>query len=223
MAHFLNFLSNHSEVHYLFVNDGSSDDTQRILEELCKTTDRAQVLQLESNSGKAEAVRQGMNRCFEQSFDFVAYWDADLSTPLEELPRFLSVMNEKPEINIVTGARVKLVGRWIDRQRRRHYTGRIFATAVSVLLDIDLYDTQCGAKLFRAIPEVTHIFEKPFLSKWIFDVELLARYREKRDLFSELVELPLMQWRDVGGSKIKLRDFLTAPLELLRIRSAFKN
>ncbi len=220
---FLNFLSKNPGVHYLFVNDGSTDDTQRVLDELCATSERAEVLHLDSNSGKAEAVRQGMKKCFEQSFEYVAYWDADLSTPLEELPRFLSLMDEKPQINIVTGARVKLIGREVERKASRHYFGRMFATAVSVLLGIDLYDTQCGAKLFRVMPVVSKVFDEPFHTRWIFDVEIFARYKQERDLWAELIELPLLQWRDVDGSKVRIQDFFKAPLELFRIRRMYKN
>lgn len=204
------------------MNDGSTDDTRAVLDELSEKSERMEVLHLDQNSGKAEAVRQGMIQCLKQSCGFAGYWDADLSTPLAEIPRMLSVFQKKQEIRIVSGARVKLVGRKIERKPSRHYFGRIFATAVSVLVGIDLYDTQCGAKLFRLGPEMVGLFDQPFLTRWIFDVEIFVRYRQVGDLWSELVEMPLQEWRDVEGSKVRLRDFFRAPFELLRIRSAYK-
>ena len=113
-----------------------------------------------------------------------------------------------------------------DRERGeiRHYAGRIFATCASVTLGIAFYDTQCGSKLFRNDPEVRRCFQEPFLGRWTFDVEILARMiagrrRAGDGSIDELVyEYPLRIWREFGESKVRPWDLLTGLWDLTRIR-----
>ena len=209
----------------LCVDDGSKDETARVLEELAsRSAGRIHVLRLAQNRGKANAVRAGMLQAIEAGADRVGYWDADLATPLEEIPRFEAVLEARPRIIGVLGSRVRMLGTEIDRSAARHYMGRVFATIASVVLRLAVYDTQCGAKLFRAGPVLRAALKAPFRSRWAFDVELIARLdRASRaaggppasDL---LMELPLQVWRDVGGSKLSVPAMVRATLELLAVR-----
>lgn len=124
------------------------------------------------------------------------------------------------------GARVKLLSCHIERNAVRHYLGRVFATFASMTLELPIYDTQCGAKLFRMTPMLDPVLEKPFLSRWIFDVELIARMvqaqpRSGKRVQDCLYEFPLQCWRDVPGSKLKSGDFLRAIRELWQIRREY--
>src|SRR5437762_2862299 len=89
---------------------------------------------------------------------------------------FLDAAENGCDVSFVFVDRVKLLGRNIQRSLIRHYCGRVFATVASLALGVDVYDTQCGAKIFRATPEMRQIFATPFRSQWIFDVEILSRY-----------------------------------------------
>ncbi|MEA2162893.1 MAG: dolichyl-phosphate beta-glucosyltransferase [Thermoanaerobaculia bacterium] len=215
------------EVDFLFVNDGSRDGTLRVLQTLRGSDpQRFAVLNLEKNSGKAEAVRRGILAALDQHPDFVGFWDADLATPFSELPGFLEILEARTEIHIVMGARVRLLGREISRRPARHYVGRVGATLISSSLGLAVYDTQCGAKIFRASDTLRDVFSEPFLSRWIFDVEIIARYIERwgRDAVAGSVyELPVMRWHDVTGSKVKSHDFLRALHDLWKIRRAYRN
>jgi len=156
--------------------------------------------------------------------DFVniGYWDADLSTPLTTIPRFCELLNSQG-ISIVIGSRVRLLGRRIQRRAIRHYLGRIFATFASLLLQLPVYDTQCGAKLFKNNKELKVIFGKPFIVNWTFDVEILARFilaerfMGTGSLKERAVEYPLEEWTGVPGSKIKPIDVALAIVELIKI------
>jgi glycosyltransferase involved in cell wall biosynthesis len=209
---------------FLLVDDGSTDRTFSILSRLEATMPRSfEVLRLVHNMGKAEAVRVGMRKAFHSDAAYVGFWDADLATPLGTVRLFEDVLRERPAVEMVLGARVRLLGTHIRRNPTRHYLGRGFATVAALVLGIDIYDSQCGAKLFRATEDVQRVFDAPFVSRWIFDVELLARFiRRKRaagvqNVEELLYELPLPQWHDKKGSKLRPTDFVRAILDLRRI------
>ncbi|KAH9250057.1 hypothetical protein BASA81_012103, partial [Batrachochytrium salamandrivorans] len=132
-AEILQFAKDHHEaVKLLLVNDGSTDGTLAMLQGLS-----LDVLDLETNVGKAEAVRLGMIHAVQKySPKVVGFWDADLATPLSSVLSFLQVMDRRPEVEMVFGARVALLGRKIERHASRHYLGRVFATLASSMLGL---------------------------------------------------------------------------------------
>lgn len=208
------------DVDFLFVDDGSTDQTLARLREIEQSLPgRASVLALERNSGKAEAVRQGMRAAFKSGADLAGYWDADLATPLDEIARFRAVLASHPAVELVLGARVQLLGRLVRRSPIRHYLGRIFATGVSLFLRLPIYDSQCGAKLMRNRAELAALFDEPFCVNWTFDVEILARLLRLRGraAYDALYELPLERWEDVAGSKVGASDFFVAFAEIARL------
>jgi len=206
----------------VFVNDGSSDGTQAVLEALRDASGgRIEALALERNVGKGEAVRHGMRFAIENGARVVGFADADLSTPPDELVRVRDEL-VRHGVSVVTGARVALIGRDIKRRASRHYLGRIFATFASAILETPFYDTQCGAKFFRASPLLAAALEAPFLSRWAFDVELLGRLlvgtKEHAPLTRrDFREVPLHRWEDVGGSKLRPGGMARAAGDLLVI------
>jgi dolichyl-phosphate beta-glucosyltransferase len=207
------------KIEFLFVNDGSTDNTLQVLQSM-----GADVLNLEKNSGKAEAVRRGILAALDRSPDYVGFWDADLATPLSELAGFMEIAESRKAIQMVFGARVRLLGREISRRPARHYFGRVGATLISFSLGLAVYDTQCGAKLFRATSDVRDVFSTPFLSRWIFDVEIIARFVQRwgRDRVAQSIyEYPVTRWHDVKGSKVKSRDFVRALHDLWKIHRAY--
>ena len=221
---FIDYLEQRLDVSLLLVDDGSDDATASVLGSLAaEYPDRVQMMSLPYNMGKAEAVRRGTVAALELNPRFVGYWDADLATPLSAIWKFAEILDAHPEAVAVFGARVQLLGRKIERSAVRHYLGRIFATAASIVLSLRVYDTQCGAKLFRTTAACRKAFATPFLSRWIFDVEILARLiqlhhaGELRHPSQVVIEYPLQEWADVAGSKVRPRDFLRAFLSLVRI------
>ena len=223
----LRFLESQPSSHVCLVNDGSSDGTLRVLENV-RTSRPAQVtvVNLPSNRGKAEAVRQGvLHAAGSARFGFIGFWDADLSTPFRELDALVGALTAHPSCQLVMGSRVKRLGAHIERRVSRHVLGRVFSTFASALLGLPIYDSQCGAKLFRA-EAVGMLFGEPFVTQWLFDLEIIARLRGRlgRDAALEAaIEVPLGEWIHVGGSKLRVSHMAKVPFELPRLRSHYRS
>ncbi len=206
----------------VLVDDGSTDDTFRRVDEFrAARPDRAQALRLERNGGKGEAVRRGLLAAIESGARTVGYADADMATPPEEILRVAALVADGGA-EAALASRVALLGTEIRRSGKRHYLGRVFATAASLALRARVYDTQCGAKFFRVDDALRDAVAEPFLSRWVFDVELLgrlmaARRRAGRDRCDGIVETPLARWTDVGGSKLGLFAMFRAAWDLARV------
>lgn len=218
---FRRFLVDSPRCRLIFVNDGSRDGTLDVLQRLAGACDPGlvDVIDLAQNGGKAEAVRQGMLHAWQGGAELIGFWDADLATPLDAVDDFVRVFDRYENIEIVVGSRVVLLGHAVERNAKRSLLGRCFAWAASLAIGIRLQDTQCGAKMFRRTPALPAVLGRRFLSKWIFDVEILARWRQLQEfgapaLTSCLYERPLDAWTEIAGSRLKATDFLKAPLEL---------
>lgn len=208
----------YSWVDFLFINDGSTDNTAQLLDEFSTQFDNVFSLAMLKNSGKAEAIRQAVFQFNTIQYSYVAYLDADLATPVSELLRLYDYLAMHTELDLVMGSRIKLIGNHVKRDSKRHYFGRIFATIVSqFILKFPIYDTQCGAKVFRS-SLAYELFQEPFETKWLFDVELLLRFKKKNnELESKIKEISLEIWEEKGGSKIKVKEFAQFPVQLLKI------
>jgi glycosyltransferase involved in cell wall biosynthesis len=215
----------HPGVQLLFVDDGSTDRTRPALEALCgQMRGRARLLPLSENRGKGEAVRQGMLVAMREGSQLIGYFDADLATPAEEIGRLVALIKET-QAQAVIGARVAMLGTKIDRRPVRHYLGRVFATFASLVLDFTVYDTQCGAKVFRASPLMAAALSEPFAGRWAFDVELLGRLvLGSHDANGvgpdELLEMPLRRWTHMKDEKLRFFTFPLLGIELIKIKLA---
>lgn len=209
-------------VETMLVDDGSTDNTAEVLSELAKDLGRVTVHAMHSNRGKAEAVRQGMLAAVDHLPDWVGYCDADMSTPVCEILRLNEIATTSPGLSVVLASRISLFGLDVQRPAIRHYRDRVFATAATKILGVPVYDTQCGAKLFRNTDALRDALSEPFHSRWSFDVELLGRLLRGRAEIApvpvaEFVEVPLNEWHDVGGNKISTTSSIKAGLELALI------
>ena len=217
----LRALLDDERIRILFVNDGSTDGTLGLLGRLVAELPdgRAALLDLPKNGGKAEAVRQGLRRALAEGATEVGYIDADFATPPSEVRRLVDELH-RSDATVVLGSRVSRLGADIDRNMARHYLGRVFATTASMILGLAVYDTQCGAKLFRDTPTLRHALQQPFRSRWAFDVELLGRLVAGGPgapgiTAADMLEVPLRRWADVGGSKLGGNAMVKAGMDLL--------
>lgn len=165
----------------------------------------------ERNRGKGAAVRAGWD-CGRE-FEFLAFTDADGAVGAREIRRcYESFIERIEEHDVLIGSRVRMLGRQVERRLVRHLSGRVFATAVSLLTGLNSYDTQCGLKLLKR-----EVFEEISAecqsSGFAFDVELLLL--AIREGF-RIKEFPL-DWRDIAGTKVNLL-FDSLPM-LLEVRA----
>jgi dolichyl-phosphate beta-glucosyltransferase len=209
----------------LFVDDGSLDDTRHVLAGICaRLGPRALRLELPSNQGKAEAVRRGLLVGLQMGAPFVGFLDADLATPPEEMLRLVATLRGS-QAQAAFAARVALLGTTIERHALRHYLGRVFATAASLILGLRVYDTQCGAKVFCSSALLASALAEPFHARWAFDVELIGRLLAGAPgipglTSADLLEMALRTWTDVPDSKLRFAAFPRLGVELVRISFA---
>jgi len=207
----------------MLVDDGSRDGTSALHADMvARRPGRIEALALPRNRGKAEAVRQGLLTALKGPAAVVGFMDADLATPTAEMERLCAILCDRKDCDVLLGSRVQMLGRLITRRPLRHYLGRAFATAASLVLRLPVYDSQCGAKLFRRTAALARALERPFLSRWIFDVELLSRLvtraADTTPIPPERIrEEPLERWTDCVGSKLGSWQILLSLLDLVRI------
>jgi len=185
-------------------NDGSKDKTLDIIEKISlQNPSRIYVIDYKENQGKSNTIYKSVNQVLDRKeYDFIGYFDADFSTPVSEMLKLIDRLEDKENF-FLFGSRVLLLNTKIERKWYRHIIGRVIVTLINFKFKLGIYDTQCGAKFFS--PSLAKIaFEKPFFTSWLFDVEVFIRLKNIKMLHYG-VEIPLMKWKDVDGSKLSWR------------------
>lgn len=188
-------------VNVYLTNDGSTDNTAAVLENIAQSMpERCFVINYAKNRGKANTIFEAANYLLAgKNYTHIGYFDADFSTPVQEIIRMLNRLNRNP-YKFLIGSRIKLLNHDINRKVYRHIIGRIIITLVNIKLKLVIYDTQCGAKLFPvAIAKVA--FNQSFRTSWLFDIEIFLRLQQQ-GLLKLGEEFPLRVWTDVDGSKL---------------------
>jgi len=200
----------HWDAEVLVVNDGSRDNTARIVESYAAQHPTLRLLQNPGNRGKGYSVRNGM---LHASGEILLFSDADLSSPIEEADRLFAALE--------TGADVAIGSRWLraelQTQRQslhRQLFGRIFNLVLRIILGLPYRDTQCGFKAFtRRAAQV--IFPRQHIERWGFDPEILFLARK---FGMKVIEVPV-EWAHSEGTRIHpLRDGIRMFVEMLRVR-----
>jgi len=203
LGQLLPVLDNLGNVDLLVVDDGSGVAEQGniriLLEDLSKNHPcLLQPILMKKNCGKGAAVRRAWDAGYDQ-YDWLAFTDADLSVPAEEVARFIGIALEQENPSTLLASRVKMLGRNVERNALRHAIGRIFANYVAKTTNLDVYDSQCGLKI---IPSSAYqkIKDKLHCNRFAFDVDLLCALGDEGE---PVIEVPV-DWSDVKGSKINI-------------------
>lgn len=210
-------------IEWLFVDDGSSDDTRKIIEQYVHSslTGRSFLLSLKENVGKGDAIREGWIRPKISSYDCLGFLDADGAfnkADLEQVIHAYMTHVESGEFEAIWTSRVTLAGRSIERKSSRHYIGRIVATALGWGGHQIPYDTQCGLKFFKTGNNFNSAIQQSFETRWLFEMEILIRYQQIAGVPLKVWEVPLDFWSDVAGSKITRKESFRILGELVKIK-----
>ncbi len=197
----------------LIVNDGSTDETSTIAREtLAQAPIEGHLLENFPNRGKGAAVRKGL---LAAQGSIGLFFDADLSTPLEEIPKVIEpIAND--DVDLAFGSRAlerRLIGQhqpWLREQG-----GRVFNLLVRLTSGLPFWDTQCGFKAFR-LDVCRPILQMVRINGFAFDVELLV-LAQRAGL--RLREIPV-RWNHVEGSKVRfINDSLRMLREVMALRA----
>ncbi|SDR79387.1 Glycosyl transferase family 2 [Gillisia sp. Hel1_33_143] len=217
---FIDFIEGNSGYHFCFVNDGSSDKTIEVLEQLRAGREHyISIYDCEKNGGKAEAVRQGLLHMAQyDDLDYLGFLDADLSTDLTDFDDLVKTISTT-DFQIVNGSRISRMGANITKESARKLISMTINLIICNILGMSFRDTQCGAKIMRK--ELIPIaFNKPFLTKWLFDVEIFMRMKHhfgKEKARDIICEQPLKRWIHADGSKLSMKDSAKIGFQLIHI------
>jgi dolichyl-phosphate beta-glucosyltransferase len=209
----LDYLARESpEAELIVVNDGSTDATSNIVREALNGAKvQTQFLENFPNRGKGAAVRSGL---LAASRPIGLFFDADLSTPLTEIPKVIEPI-ASGDVDVAFGSRAldrKLIG--IRQPWRREQAGRVFNFIVRLGTGMPFWDTQCGFKAFR-LDLCRPILEKMDTIGFAFDVELLFTAHRAG---LRLREVPV-RWNHAEGSKVHvIHDSLAMLREVIALR-----
>ena len=222
---FLTFLDANHRYYFLFIDDGSMDNTFSLLEELCSRNERSSCYRLDENQGKAEAVRYGIQKAKEiNTFDYYGYFDADLAIPIEELNKLYIQLNESDKIEFCYSSKNATLSNEVSQTFKRFIVGRILAKMVKLSLKINVYDTQCGCKMMtKKVAEVA--FKNKFISAWLFDIEIFWRIIiafGNEFIVVNTKEIPLMKLYNKGSSNVRIYDLIKLPMEFYSIHRFYK-
>jgi dolichyl-phosphate beta-glucosyltransferase len=195
----------------LVVNDGSTDETASIVQNISACRPEVRLLEYASNHGKGYAVRYGMLRAVGR---FVLFSDADLATPIEEVEKLIAALEVGADVAI--GSRDVAGSELVQRESIiRELGGRTFNKLVQLLTVPGIHDTQCGFKLFTA-KACKDVFGICKVDDFAFDVEAL--YVAVKLLGLRVAEVPI-KWAHQAGSKISpFRDGPRMVRTLFKIR-----
>ncbi len=193
----------------ILVDDGSSDRTKEVAETCLKDVHH-QVLVNQPNQGKGYSVKRGMLAARGR---FILFSDADFSTPLEEVERFLQYLQSG--YDVVIGSRALPESRVEIRQNiLRQNMGKIFNLFVRLFASQEIHDSQCGFKCFKS-DAAKNLFGRQMLKGFSFDVEIL--YLAQR-LGCRVLEEPVI-WRNSPHSRVHIvKDSLRMLFDIMRIR-----
>ncbi|TGM46498.1 glycosyltransferase [Leptospira biflexa] len=191
-----------SNVDFIIVDDGSPKKEFLKLKENIEhhlSNPKIQLLRYELNLGKGGAIQFGLQVA---KGNYVGFVDADGATPAYELQRIWDHIDTHKDIDLIVGSRIPMLGRSVKKSFYRHIANRVFSYYFHKIFKIQMYDPQCGCKIFKKSLYET-MREKITDLRWLWDTQLIVlSYRNQKKIF----EFPI-DWNEIPDSKFNfLKD-----------------
>lgn len=201
----------------IFVDDGSTDNTCGAISRIALPPGSFEIIRLSKNAGKANAIRIGMNHALISGYDFIGLYDADGAIHPQDMGNAFQMIGASLDIDVVSGARILLAGNNVSRLNHRRWLGRVIATLVSLIIEVQIYDPQSPCKVYRA-SRLRDISRFQIRTKWFVDAEILKFLSKEQHISSRwLVEFPVTNWTDIAGSNISLKSSLRIFKDLITL------
>jgi len=200
----------YSNWEFIFVNDGSTDQTKKLVKQAIKKYPHMKLISYSKNQGKGYALKQGFKQA---SKKFSLFTDIDFSTPLSELRLFYPFIQTGADI--IIGTR-KVRGANITKRQPhlREWLGKRFTNLTNLWLSLDISDYTCGFKLFKT-SVAKKLFSQLKINRWGFDAEILFLANQFQ---YRIVEIPI-KWKDDKRTRVNLtRDIILTLIDLWKIR-----
>ena len=204
---YISFVKNFKKKELIFVDDGSADNTKKVLEKLSKKFNFIKILTYKKNMGKGYAIRKGI---LSSKFENILFSDCDLSTPLNEFKKFGKYIKN---YDIIIGSRDVVDSNVLKKQSFvKEYLGKLSNILIRIFLQIKIYDTQCGFKFFKK--NTLTLFQKQKNNRFGFDFEILFLAKKYNFKVKEVGVV----WVNCENSKVKKIDYIKTLFELFKVR-----
>ena len=198
------FLKKNPNWEYIFVDDGSTDNTRKMIKRAIKNRQQMKLVSYDKNQGKGYALKQGVNKAKK---DLILICDIDFSTPLSQLKLLYPFILKETEV--VIGSRKAQGARILKHQSIiREWLGRQFTSMSKIWLGLDVSDVTCGFKLFTK-KAGKKLFSESKIKGWGYDAEIL--FLAKRQGF-QVVDVPVT-WKNDVQTKVSMASDIVKSLQ----------
>lgn len=206
-------------VDFLFVDDGSSDNTFMKIQELTTLTN-CYSQRCETNSGKGKTLNNAFSSAVDENYEIIGFIDSDGAFKLDDIKRIINLAEQlifNKEFEAVFSSRINLAGRNIMRKKSRHYISRAIYTIINLITKIPLYDTQSGFKLYKNSLEWKKVFKEEFKTRWFFDLESIIFFSKVHRRDPRVWEEPLGCWIEIPNSKVNAKQLKQIAIDMSKI------
>jgi len=133
--------SNHYSYEILFIDDGSTDNSWKVIEKLSEKDNNVKGIRFQKNYGKSQALNAGFKKV---SGDVIITMDADLQDSPNEIPELYNLI-KKENFDLISGWKKKRY----DSKIRKNLPSKLFNAAARKTSGLKLHDFNCGLKAYK--------------------------------------------------------------------------